>query len=83
MADNALELTTEQLYLIKQAAERLKDDFSGVFGVETIERFMTDTRAQLESRATVATWLPILIERFARDRLRALAKVEGLSLIHI
>ena len=79
MADNALELTTEQLYLIKQAAERLKDDFSGVFGVETIERFMTDTRAQLESRATVATWLPILIERFARDRLRALAKVEGLT----
>ncbi len=78
MTDGTAKLTTEQQYLIKQAAERLKGDFAGVFSVETIERFMTESQAQLESRATVTTWLPILIERFARDRLRALAKVEGL-----
>ncbi len=78
MTDGTTKLTTEQQYLIKQAAERLKGEFAGVFSVETIERFMTESQAQLESRATVTTWLPILIERFARDRLRALAKVEGL-----
>ncbi len=78
MTNSTTKLTTEQQYLIKQAAERLKGDFAGVFSVETIERFMTESQAQLESRATVTTWLPILIERFARDRLRALAKVEGL-----
>jgi arsenate reductase len=78
VTDGTAKLTTEQQYLIKQAAERLKGDFAGVFSVETIERFMTESQAQLESRATVTTWLPILIERFARDRLRALAKVEGL-----
>ena len=78
MTDGTTKLTTEQQYLIKQAAERLKGEFAGVFSVETIERFMTESQAQLESRATVTTWLPILIERFARDRFRALAKVEGL-----
>ena len=78
MTDGTTKLTTEQLYLVRQAAERLKGDFAGVFSVETIERFMAESQADLESRATVTTWLPILIERFARDRLRALAKVEGL-----
>jgi protein-tyrosine-phosphatase len=78
VTNGTTKLTTEQQYLIKQAAERLKGDFAGVFSVETIERFMTESQAQLESRATVTTWLPILIERFTRDRLRALAKVEGL-----
>ncbi len=72
-------LTTEQQYLIKNAAARLKDEFAGTFGVETIERFMSESQESLESRATISTWLPILIERFARDRLRALAKVEGIS----
>ena len=78
MTDGTTKLTAEQQYLVTQAAERLKGDFAGVFSVETIERFMTESQAQLESRAKVTTWLPILIERFARDRLRALAKVEGL-----
>ncbi|MGZ5383761.1 MAG: arsenate reductase ArsC [Acidimicrobiia bacterium] len=71
-------LTAEQQDLIKQSAGRLKDAFAGVFSVETIERFMTESRASLENRATVTTWLPILIESFTRDRLRALARVEGL-----
>lgn len=71
-------LTAEQQDLIKQSAGRLKDEFAGVFSMETIERFMTESRASLENRATVKIWLPILIERFARDRLRAFARVEGL-----
>jgi protein-tyrosine-phosphatase len=71
-------LTAEQQHLIKQSAGRLKDEFAGVFSVETIERFTTESRASLENRATVTAWLPILIESFARARLRALARVEGL-----
>lgn len=73
-----MNLTTEQLYLVKKSAQRLEDEFAGVFGVETIERFITTSRADLEDRATVTTWMPVLVERFARDRLRALAKAEGL-----
>jgi protein-tyrosine-phosphatase len=63
--------------LISQAAERLKGEFAGTFAVETIERFMNESQAGLEARATVVNWLPLMIERFTRDRLRALARVEG------
>lgn len=69
-------LTTDQQLQIKQAAVRLQMEFEGVFNAETIERFMTDSREQLEPRARVTTWLPMLIERFTRDRLVALRKLE-------
>jgi arsenate reductase (thioredoxin) len=72
-----VELTTEQLLQIKTAARRLQDEFAGTFSVETIERYMTDSQTRLESRARVATWLPVLIERFTRDRLKALARLEA------
>ena len=69
-------LTIEQTLLIRQAARRLKQDFEGTFNAETIERYIADSQTKLESRAQFATWLPILIERFTRDRLRALARLE-------
>jgi protein-tyrosine-phosphatase len=70
-------LTTEQQYLVKLAAERLKEEFAGTFGPETIERFIAESRDLLEPGATVTVWLPILIEKFTKDRLRALARIEG------
>lgn len=70
-------MSLEQQIMVAQAAERLKDEFAGTFSVETIERFLTESQTDLEGRARVMTWLPMLIERFARDRLRALARVEG------
>ena len=69
-------LTTEQVLLVKQAAERLKRDFDGVFNAETIERYISDSQTKLETKARFAIWLPILIERFTRDRLRALQRLE-------
>jgi protein-tyrosine-phosphatase len=69
--------TTEQQLLITQAAARVREEFEGMFSNETIERFIADSRIALESRATVGTWLPILVERIARDRLRAVARLEG------
>lgn len=71
-----VKLTTEQILLIKQAAQRLKTKFEGTFNAETIERYITDSQTQLESRAKFATWLPVLIERFTHDRLIALARLE-------
>ncbi|MGH3667926.1 MAG: arsenate reductase ArsC, partial [Acidimicrobiia bacterium] len=44
---------------------------------ETIERFMNDSLDTLMSRATTSTWIPLLAERFARDRLRALVRLES------
>jgi arsenate reductase len=54
-------------------------DFSHQFGVETIERFLHHSCDEFAGRATATNFLPLLAERFARQRLQALAKVEGLS----
>jgi protein-tyrosine-phosphatase len=72
-------LGIEQQYALKSAASHLRDEFTGVFGAETIERFLHSSYDQFAGVATVPTFLPLLAERFARQRLRALAKVEGLA----
>lgn len=74
--EHGIELTTEQKLLIRQAARRLTDEFAGTFNAETIERYIADSQVKLGSQARIATWLPILIERFTRDRLRALQRLE-------
>lgn len=71
-----LELTTEQIMLIRQAAERLRREFAGTFNAETIERYMHNSQELLQSTARFTMWLPLLIERVTRDRLRALARLE-------
>ena len=70
-------LTPDQALAMKTAARHLKDEFSGVFGVETIENFLTTSYDQFAGRANISNFLPLLAERFARQRLHALAKVEG------
>jgi protein-tyrosine-phosphatase len=64
---------------LRTAAAQLLQDFDGVFGAETIERFLHSSYDQFAGRAKVPNFLPLLAERFARQRLRALAKVEGKS----
>ena len=71
-------LTTEQTHLIKKATFRLRDELAGIFGPETIERFISDSLARM-SGARLTAFVPLFAERFARERLHALAKVEGLT----
>ena len=71
------ELTLEQRLQVKHAAERLKQEFAGVFGIETIERFLTDSLARL-SGARVTSFVPLFAHRFARERLQALGKADGM-----
>jgi arsenate reductase (thioredoxin) len=73
------DIARDQQVALKHSATRLGRDFVGTFGVETIERFLYSSYDQLAGRATVANFLPLLAERFARQRLQALTKVEGLS----
>jgi arsenate reductase len=70
-------LTLAQQHLIKTATARLKYEFVGVFAPETIERFIADSLDRLLPKAAVTAFVPIFVERFTRDRLKALAKVEG------
>lgn len=57
---------------------RLTDEFRGVFGPETVERFSRETFSRLQETATVPGFLPVFSERFTRDRLRALAQADEL-----
>ena len=73
------DLSIDQKLALKTAATRLEKDFAGMFGVETIERFLHSSYDQFANRASIPNFLPLLAERFARQRLHALAKVEGKS----
>ena len=70
-------LTVDQQLALNSAAARLAEQFEGVFGPETIERFLTSSYDQFADRATALNFLPVMAERFARQRLMALARVEG------
>jgi protein-tyrosine-phosphatase len=52
------------------------DEFSATFGVETIERFLHSSYDDFAGRASMVGFLPLLAERFARERLHALLKIE-------
>lgn len=70
-------IAIDQQVALKSAATRLHSEFAGTFNVETIERFLTSSYDQFAGRATTLNFLPLLAERFAKQRLQAMAKVEG------
>lgn len=71
------DLTIDQQLALNTAARRLGEEFAGTFGTETIERFLHTSYDQFATKAAITTFLPLLSERFARQRLHALARVEG------
>jgi arsenate reductase len=62
---------------LHSAARDLHTEFRGIFGEETIEALVLDSYAELASRATVTNYLVIGAERFARQRLQALARAQA------
>ena len=78
MADLTLtDLPLDQQVLVRQVVSRLTPAYEGTLGAETVERFVVDSLEQLMPKATVATHLPVLAEKFAKDRLRALLRLEA------
>jgi arsenate reductase (thioredoxin) len=71
------ELQLDQRLALRSAAANLRSEFEGVFGTETIELFLATSYEQFAAEARVVSFLPLIAERFARQRLKALAKVEG------
>ena len=63
--------------VLERVADRLDDSFTGVFSKKTIKRYVTESYDLLAKNATVTVHLPSLTERFAKDRLRALAQQES------
>ncbi len=73
------EISLDQQLALRAAATELQKRFDGVFGLETIESFLHSSYDEFAGRAVSEQWLPLLAERFAKIRLRALARVEGHS----
>jgi protein-tyrosine-phosphatase len=71
------EMTQADRVSLHAAARDLHTQFRGIFGEETIESLLLDSYAELASRATVTSFLCIGAERFARQRLQALAHAQA------
>jgi len=63
--------------LIQRSVEELQREFQGTFDDETIEHFVVDSYERLAAKAKVTTFIGVLSERFARQRLQAMAKIES------
>jgi len=70
-------MTPAERMCLHSAARDLHTEFRGIFGQETIESLLFDSYNELASTATVTRWLVIAAERFARQRLQALAHSES------
>ncbi|HQC93525.1 MAG TPA: arsenate reductase ArsC [Microbacteriaceae bacterium] len=64
--------------VLHRAAERLAHQFTGMVSEETVERVVFESYTALARTAAVNTHLPTVAEKFARDRLVALAQSRGL-----
>jgi arsenate reductase len=62
---------------INQAADRLADEFLGIFSQETIARYMAES-TDLLGEAKINDFVPVLAHRFCRERLKALTQAEGI-----
>ncbi len=59
-----------------RSIEQLAQEFQGIFSVETVERYVDESISRM-SGARIVDFIPLFVHRFARERLRALAQVEG------
>ena len=62
---------------LSEIADRLAERFPGTFTRATVERYVVESYRALAASARLAAFLPALTERFADDRLVALAYVSN------
>ena len=77
--DDAKTLEAQHALMLKAIANRLEGEFGDLFTRDTLQHYVDDSYAQLVAKATVRTHLPAFVERFAVQRLKALAKINGAS----
>jgi protein-tyrosine-phosphatase len=70
-------LNPDQHLALRSAATNLRAHFAGTISPETIELFLETSYDQFAERARFTHFLPLIAERFARQRLTALARLEG------
>jgi arsenate reductase (thioredoxin) len=62
---------------LERGVEGLVDEFRGIFSRETIDRYVQESLEELPA-ARFSDFVPLLVHRFARERLRALGQAEGM-----
>jgi arsenate reductase (thioredoxin) len=62
---------------LKRLASELTDKFAGIFGAETVERYVLESYTGLLRTSKVKAHLASQTTRFATDRLTALAQAKG------
>lgn len=63
--------------LLHRMSDDLAVTFAGVFGPETVDRYLHESYAELARNAAITRYAPLIAERFARERLTALAQTHG------
>lgn len=76
LTDPLLAAPAEIRPMIRHVAERLESEFAGIFGPETVQRYMAGSYETF-AEARVKGFIPLFVERYTRQRLRSLARVEG------
>src|SRR5215203_5235096 len=74
MPDGQLDSTSRATFA--RSIEALHEEFRGIYSLETIERFVDESIDRMAG-ARVVDFIPLLVHRFARERLRALAQAQG------
>ncbi len=62
---------------LRELATDLSTRFAGIFGAETVERYVLESYTALLRTSTVKAHLAVNVTRFASDRLTALAQAQG------
>ena len=76
-------MTAQQRVQLNHVVKHLHSKFHGTFGLETIEAFVFESYDEMAKKATVTKWLTVTAEKFALQRLEALAHTQDGSLTGI
>lgn len=70
-------LQPEERLALRHAAERLVEEFAPDVERQTVEEYVRSSYLHLAEHARIQRFVPLLAERFARQRIAAFAKVES------
>ena len=73
-------MTPQQRVQLNHVVKHLHSKFHGIFGLETIEAFVFESYDDIAKRATVTKWLTVTAEKYALQRLEALAHIRDQTL---
>lgn len=74
-----IELSPLMRQSLAASTATLADEFRGVFSRETVGRYVEESYARLGDRPRIGpNFMPVIVERFARERLWAIAQATGL-----